>query len=161
MVDPTSQGRFYQPERLGCISVAVALVKHQAGSFALEFRGDGTSLSAHQTPLCGDHFCLKRCPGLVDHYTDRRIVGEDSYDISATFDFRVQPFQRVSAVQLLAVSLREGHVSEYFILAAVHQRRDFRIFLAQLIGHQTPLLVAFNATCHRQCKTDPLTPTQF
>lgn len=51
LVDPPAQGRLYQPKRMGCISVAVALVKHQAGSFALELGGEGTSLSAHRIEL--------------------------------------------------------------------------------------------------------------
>ncbi|RDL14413.1 AAA domain-containing protein, partial [Pseudomonas sp. LAMO17WK12:I3] len=58
-----------QAERTGRFGMAVALIEHQAGSFALELRGKGTALLGHRTPLCGEHSRLNGCPGLVDHYT--------------------------------------------------------------------------------------------
>ncbi|MCF3159754.1 hypothetical protein L1F19_26805, partial [Pseudomonas juntendi] len=63
--------------------------EHQAGCLALEFGGESTSLSAHRTPLCGDHFRLKRCPGLVDHY-NVGLLGFDGND-QAVSDIIVVP----------------------------------------------------------------------
>ena len=48
--------------------MAVALIEHQAGSFALEFWGKGTTLFGRQTPLYGEHSRLNRCPESLDHY---------------------------------------------------------------------------------------------
>ena len=56
------------------------------------------------------------------------IVGKNPYDIGAAFDLGVEPFEWVGAVQLLAVCLWKCHVRQYFILAAIHERRDLGIF---------------------------------
>ncbi len=48
--------------------MATALTKYQASCLALELECEGTSSSTHRTPMNSDHYRLKRCPGLVDHY---------------------------------------------------------------------------------------------
>ncbi len=48
--------------------MAVALIEHQAGGFALEFGRKGTALLGHQTPLCGEHSRLNGCQDSLDHY---------------------------------------------------------------------------------------------
>lgn len=46
--------------------MAIALVEHQAGSFALEFWDKCTTLLGHQTPLYGEHSRLNGCPVSLD-----------------------------------------------------------------------------------------------
>lgn len=88
--------------------------------------------------LCRHHlsFCFSNTA--PTNLVDRRIVRIDTHDIKAPLDLGVQVFQQVGTVQLLAVSLQEGHVGQHFIFAAVHQRRNFWILLAQLANHQAP-----------------------
>ncbi|WP_205420457.1 hypothetical protein, partial [Pseudomonas coronafaciens] len=45
------------------------LLENEVGSLAFEFRGKGTALLGHQTPLCGEHSRLNGCPESLDHYT--------------------------------------------------------------------------------------------
>ncbi len=47
------------------------------------------------------------------------------------------------AVELLSVRFGKRHVCQHFILTAVHERCDFGVLFAQMIGDEAPLLVAF------------------
>ncbi|MNH31525.1 hypothetical protein D3C79_919010 [compost metagenome] len=64
--------------------MAVALVEHQAGSFALEFWGKGTTLLGHQTPLYGEHFRLNGCPESLDHYILVGLEGQNATSCKAS-----------------------------------------------------------------------------
>lgn len=57
----------------------------------------------------------------ADESGNRRLVGEDADDLGAALDLAVQPLDRISAVQLGAMFLREGHVGQDIGFGGIHE----------------------------------------
>ncbi len=71
---------------------------------------------------------------------DGGFVGEDADDIGATFDLRVESLERIGAVDLRSVSLRERHERQHFGLSGIHQLTELRQLHAQLVCNDPSML---------------------
>ena len=56
----------------------------------------------------------------ADQSDDAGLIGEYADDVGASFDFFVEAFEWVGAVQFGAVLGREGQVGQHIVLAVVH-----------------------------------------
>src|SRR5262249_39368450 len=65
----------------------------------------------------------------------------DSDNVSSSFDFFIEAFEGVGAVQFGAVLGREGQVGQHIMLAIVHQRGELGPASAQLVGDVAPGLL--------------------
>ena len=75
----------------------------------------------------------------TDQTGDCGIVRKDADDVGPAFDFAVQPFDGVGRMQLGAVFLREGHVSQHVGLGVIHDRRQPGHLRSDLVGDRPPL----------------------
>jgi len=75
----------------------------------------------------------------VDEAGDRGIAGENTNDVSAAFDFAVQPLDRVGGVELGAVLLGEGHAGQHVSLSVIYDGRQLWHLRPDLVSDGTPL----------------------
>lgn len=61
----------------------------------------------------------QNCPEVADAPNPLMSVSAD--EVRASLDFRVQPLQRVGAVDLRPVRPREGHEGQHVVLGVIHQ----------------------------------------
>ena len=75
----------------------------------------------------------------ADQPHDGRLVGKDTHDLGAALDLRVEPLQRIGAVDLRPMGLGKRHERQHVGLGLVHHRGELREALAQLIGHRSSI----------------------
>ena len=90
--------------------------------------GDVAELRDGRHALGGEHAAALQLPVLVllqqhrPHQAgDRGVVGEDSNDAGASFDFLVHPLQQVGAPDLAPVVLGEVAESQHVLFGLVHE----------------------------------------
>ena len=101
------------------------------------------------------------CPFIVlfeedgaDQPGDGSFIGEDADDVGAPFDFAVEPFDRIVAVDLGAVFLGEGHVGQDIGFGLVHQGCQLGDLCPDLISNRAPLLTGSFRRFLGECSRD-------
>ena len=75
----------------------------------------------------------------ADESDDGVVVGEDADDLGSSLDLAIETLDRIRAVKLGPMLLRECHVGEHVGLGVVHDGGELRHFWPDLVGDGTPL----------------------